>query len=62
MGRYGSWISVSQFYVEVTADNEEEAKQLIDDELHMLDVQIVSCDKEKVYLDCKAGAIIEGGL
>ena len=54
MGRYGSWISVSDFYVEVCADNEEEAKQKIMDTLGTISVQVIEED-ENVYtdLDCK---------
>ena len=48
MRQYGSWINVSDFYIQVYAENGEEARKKIQDELDNLTVRVTD---ENGYTD-----------
>lgn len=57
MGMYSSWINVSQFMVTVEADNEEEAKKLIKDQLDNIEVVLFENGTEQISLGCNITSV-----
>lgn len=61
MGTYSSWINVSNFILTVEADNEEEARKKMQDQLDNLIVRVIDEDEGGyTNLGCEITDITEG--
>lgn len=52
MGTYSSWISVSDFMLTVEAENEDEARELMKNQLKDIEVVLYEHGTEQVQLGC----------
>ena len=59
MGTYSSWINVSNFILTVEADNKEEARKKMQDELDNLIVRVID-EGGYTNLGCEITDITEG--